>query len=156
NHKMRFGLGNVQDLQESVTISLTRGSQPTVDLVGLTGPWCIVKQINNGVEQPLSVKNEVWWIIDANQILQMENHRSSSEVLPRPYKLRPDIDPGAIDTRDRIILQTTNPLNPARFEINGKTLKICISTNSSERPNDMSSAPNSRRLLVILERIDGW
>ena len=101
---------------------------------------------------------EEWWIFEKNQITMTQNPRPGFPPGGTRIRMRPDVDPGAVGFQTSTLGRNMQPkgMNSARFEIDGKTLRFCMSMVEGTRPDDVSCRPNSRRRLFILERIDEY
>ena len=119
-------------------------SLPQTDLDKIQGKWKIVSAVFDGKAVP---KSEVaYWIFEGEEILTLD---SNGNVGPQPgdYRLDENHEPGWID----LDIVSGKP-DLAIYELNGDTLRICLSSVAGKRPTAFDSKAGSRNAVMVLKR----
>ena len=127
-----------------------RGSLPQTDLDRIQGKWKIVSAEFDGKAIP---KSELaYWIFEGEEILTLDSN-GNAIVGPQPadyravYRLDENHEPRWVDL-DILSGQS----NLAIYELNGDTLRICLSSVAGKRPTAFESKAGSRNALMVLKR----
>ncbi len=122
---------------------------PQTDLDKIQGKWKIVSAVFDGKAIP---KSEVaYWIFEGEEILTLDSNGNA--VGPQPadyravYRLDENHEPGWVD----LDIVSGKP-DLAIYELNGDTLRICLSSVAGKRPTAFESKAGSRNALMVLKR----
>lgn len=126
--------------------AMTAVDPPKTDADRFQGTWIVSRVEINGKVQPKSFTIRV----------KFDGDRLSTKVADRPFEPRGTfrLDPGR--TPKAYDLTTADGMAVLGiYELDGDTLKVCLSAPGDERPKAMKTAPDDERTLVVYKREKG-
>ena len=105
----------------------------------IQGTWRVVFPEDNGRSAPPEALRDILFVITKDKVIMESGGRKQEST----YKLDPSTSPKSID------ITAEGRTKPGIYDLQGDTLRICISEETEVRPNAFDSQPDSVNDLVI-------
>ena len=114
------------------------------DDANIQGKWRVVFSEDSGRSAPPEALRDILFVITKDTMTMEVGGRKQESI----YKLEPSTSPKSID------LTTNGQTKPGIYDLQGDTLRICLSEKSNVRPTAFDSQPDSvNDVVLIMKRI---
>ena len=110
------------------------------DRISILGTWKVTYAEDSGRVTPTDALKDIRFVIEEKTMITELGERTSVAT----YRLDPSTTPKSIDINEN------GRTKPGIYDLQGDTLRICISEHSDDRPTKFDSQPNSANDLIIL------
>lgn len=127
-----------------VLASSARGDD---DRAKIQGTWEVVSALAGGGEPPgMDLLKRSHFVFGEKEVTT----KRDGESWTNPYTLDPSTTPAVIDFGPE---RESGQMLPSIYELDGDSLKICMTSPGADRPTSFASEEGDRTLLLLLRRV---